>query len=309
LDPTPDREESASLEHALKPRRPRSNGLDYFLDAYLLEGRKTQRFAETPKRRRRLRSKKMLVVLLIAITIGVNVSPVGRSFWGGVSEAYRCSHIQAPAPSSTRAVALIDQLASEYPDPSFVQSVRSETVNSGLRFDYVGPNGATVDYFANLPSYNYGLIILRIHGSVVGAPIIATSEKYKQDAYISQQIWDRIGAVNINGTLYFALEAPFVADEMCGRFPGTMILFMGCDGQDPVFGNAFVQRGARVLVGWEKTVTVTHTDIAFEKLVSQLLNGNTIMSSVRNVMKTVGPDPQTGSSLSYYPSEAATSRL
>jgi hypothetical protein len=289
----------------------RNRGSDDFsacLDSLLSDRRKRQRFAENQKRGRRL-SKKTLVVLLLAITIGVNVSPVGRSFWGSVSEAYRCSHIQAPPPSSTRAVALIDQLASEYPDPSFIESVRSETVNNGLRFDYVGANGATVDYFANLPRYSYSLVILRIHGSIVGAPVLATSEKYKQDAYIREQIWDRIGAVNINGTLYFALEAPFITDEMCGRFPGTMILFMGCDGQDPVFGNAFVQRGARVLVGWEKAVTAAHTDMAFKKLVSQLLNGNTVMSSVQNVMKTVGPDPQTGSRLSYYPSEAATSRL
>jgi len=311
----------ASSEHGIpaeedefpNPMLPSSNRenhpLDHFLDNYVAEKRNKTRFPTVQRKKWRLRPRLTISVLIILVIIGVNLSPAGKSFWFSVGENYRCSQIQTPSQSPTRAVALIDQLASQYPDPSFVEAVRSETVSFGLRFDYIGPNGATVDYFANLPRYDYSLVIMRIHGSVVGAPILATSEKYKQDSHIAEQIWDRIGAVKINDTLYFALEAPFVTYEMCGRFPGTMILVMGCDGFDKAFGDAFVQRGASALIGWDKAVTVAHTDSAFEQLVKLLLAGGTVSGSVQSVMDSLGPDPQTGSSLGYFPSQAATSTL
>jgi hypothetical protein len=302
-----DGSEAASDRGVVEPRKRRTD-FERVLDSQLSERRKTLRFAHTVKRRRSARSK-ILVLLLIPLAIGLNVSPAGTGFWNNVSEAYRCSHIQAPASSHTRAVALIDQLASQYPDPSFVETVRSETVNAGLRFDYVAPNGATVDYFTNLPRYDYSLIILRVHGTIVGAPMLTTSQKYSQDEYVAQQLLDRVGAVNVNGTLYFGLAAPFVTYEMCGQFPGTMVLVMGCEGVAVTFGNALVNRGARALIGWDKVVTVGRTDSAFEQLVQLLLQENTVGSSVQNVMSRIGPDPQFGSSLSYYPQEAAGSKL
>src|SRR5438552_15196620 len=283
--------------------------LDHFLDNYLSERRNKTRFPTVQRKKWRIRPRLTIGVLILLVIIGGNIRPACKSFWFSVGENYRCSQIPPPSQSPTRAVALIDQLASQYPDPSFVEAVRSETVSSGLRFDYIGPNGATVDYFANLPRYDYSLVIMRIHGSVVGAPVLATSEKYKQDSHVAQQIWDRIGAVKINNTLYFALEAPFVTHEMCGRFPGTMILVMGCDGFDKAFGDAFVQRGASALIGWDKAVTVTHTDSAFEQLAKLLLAGRTVSGSVQSEMDSLGPDPQTGSSLRYFPLQAAASTL
>lgn len=309
IDPSLEPSQLHSPEHLLKPAGRGGVRLDIFLDAYLSERRNTTRFPTVKRKKWRLRPRLTIGVLILLVMIGVNLSPAGKSFWLSVEENYRCSQIQTPSQSPTRAVALIDQLASQYPDPSFVEAVRSETVSSGLRFDYIGPNGATVDYFANLPRYDYSLVIMRIHGSLVGAPVLATSEKYKQDSHVAQQIWDRIGAVKINNTLYFALEAPFVTHEMCGRFPGTMILVMGCDGFDKAFGDAFVQRGASALVGWDKAVTVAHTDSAFEQLVKLLLAGGTVSGSVQSVMDSLGPDPQTGSSLGYFPLQAAASTL
>jgi len=63
---------------------------------------------------------------------------------------------------------------------------------------------------------------------------------------------------------------------------------------------AFLDKGAGAYIGWNNTVTTSHTDSTFEKLVSLLVNDDPVRAAVQEVMSTFGPDPVSGAQLTYY---------
>src|SRR5712691_5400412 len=77
--------------------------------------------------------------------------------------------------TAQRAVALIDQLGGQYPSYNLAGNISpnypfakntSETAkNAGFGFEYYPAETATMDFFANLPSHNYSIVILRTHGT------------------------------------------------------------------------------------------------------------------------------------------------
>jgi len=170
--------------------------------------------------------------------------------------------------------------------------------NAGYGFDYYPANATTVDLFLNLPRMNYKIIILRTHG---GMAFLTTSQLYSQQRMVIDQLLDRVGAVDVNGTVYFGLYPKSVTELMCGRFQGTLILAMGCGASGTVdLANAFVSMGARGLIGWDNRVTISHSDSAYRVVIESLLKHESIASSVQAASQ-VGRDPVYGASLHYYP--------
>jgi hypothetical protein len=209
------------------------------------------------------------------------------------------------APVANRhAVALIDSMANQYPDPAFVNSVREAAQNAGYGFDYYPPASATVDLFSKLPDLGYSIIILRMHGTGVvrtDPSWIVTADLYSGSQYLGDQLLGRVGDASVNGTQYLAVTPSFISDSMCGRFSGTLILAMFCEsGQYSSLAEAFLGRGAGYYVGWNATVTVSHTDQAFSSLTDLLLSGMPLSQSIEKVMTTVGPDPTYGAGLISY---------
>ena len=204
-----------------------------------------------------------------------------------------------------RRVALVDQLSLEDPDPGFVQNVTSSAASKGYSFDYFPPKMATVDFFVKFPSRGYSIIILRTHGAGLVStdpPVITTSDPYSQSRRVPDQLLNRLTSINVNGTRFFALTPDFISSSMCGRFSGTLILTMFCEGAQLIsLAKAFVERGAGAYIGWNGIVTVSHTDIVFQSLIKLLLERETLAGSVQNVTTVLGPDPVYGSHLLYYP--------
>lgn len=219
-------------------------------------------------------------------------------------------------PSATQAVsfkaAIVDQLSGTSPNGSFTNDTKSILASAGYSVDYYSPDGVTVDFFRSLPSKGYGLVILRAHstGWITGNPVaIFTSELWRSDRYVSEQLTGSVGEANLYPLLpwnqgYFVISSRFVRYSMQGSFPNSIIIMMGCTGlKDSEMAQAFVARGASVYISWDKSVTADRTDASTITLLRSLAIGKTVREAVDATMKLVGPDPAFGSHLAYYPED------
>ena len=209
------------------------------------------------------------------------------------------------ASHTSPSVALIDPLASESPNSRFVETVRSLAGLAGYAFDYYPPWTATMDTFIHLPEKGYTMIIIRSHVGYDGGsylPVaLTTSEPYSQTNRVGDQLDDRLVSVGINGSGYFGMTPKFVTETMCGRFPSTLVLAMGCSTMvHNDFAEAFVKKGAKEFIGWNTTVSVTWTDLIFGELVKLLLRGSSVGSAVQTVMDMPGVNSDLAKLL-YYP--------
>jgi hypothetical protein len=144
------------------------------------------------------------------------------------------------------------------------------------------------------------------------APLdLFTSERYSHNAYVDDQIAGRldIAMYRPGGDEYFGILHGFVANAMRGSFEGGLIIMMGCNGLDSQLRSlsmlqAFIGKGAKVVIGWNASVSSYHTDIATEKLLRYLLIENkTVKDAIDATNNEVEPDSLTENELEYYPSK------
>ncbi len=184
---------------------------------------------------------------------------------------------------------------------------------AGYDADYFGGENVTVNFFKELPSRGYSLIILRVHSTAIeGAPEVGlfTSEIYDTTKH-SNTPGLLNGVIFGSDTKYFGIGPEFVEKEMNGRFEGTTFILMGCDGlKHSRLGEAFVKKGARAFISWTGTVDVIHTDIATTHLLHALIQKrNSLREAVIQTNMKIGPDPIFGSMLRFYPEEAGDDML
>jgi len=202
--------------------------------------------------------------------------------------------------------AIIDQLAIFSPESAFVEEARKTLTSAGFTVRHYAPREVTVDFYRKLPSLGYRLIVLRVHSAVSddGGVYPFTSEPYSESEYPFEQLMGYVGkgSVTKDPPYYFAISPSFVTYGMEGNFRGAIIILSTCHGLcSPKLADRLIQRGASVVVGWDGLVDLPHTDKATVVLLKALVKGFTVMQAVEDVMKEVGPDPQYGSLLRYYP--------
>jgi len=172
-----------------------------------------------------------------------------------------------------------------------------------------------VEFYRNLPTYGYKIIILRVHsagftqeGVKSFVLSIFTSEPYSSTKYVYEQLTNQLGCNSYTGEppFYFGILPEFVRSSMKGNFQNSIIVMMGCDGMAYQFmAEAFIQKGAKAYIGWNASVSVSHTDTATISLLQHLITEKqTIKQAIDNTMKEVGTDPTYNSQLAYYPLEA-----
>ncbi len=235
---------------------------------------------------------------------------------------------EGPAPKTA---VIVDQLQSTSPDQAFVDDVTRTLVESGYTVDYVPGKDVTVDYYRELPSQGYGLVIVRAHSGFVlrdpgdtdpQEPFLFSSEPYSDDAHGGDQESRRLSvAYYLTADLetvagdpgellerfkdeprYFGIKPSFVQSSMQGAFPGSMIVLMGCSGlATNELARAFIEKGARAVVGWDDLVSAQHTDDATERLLERMLgDGLPTAEAVSATAADVGADPTYGGQLVYY---------
>ena len=192
-------------------------------------------------------------------------------------------------------VAIVDHLSLTFPNQTFIQTATNTLKQAGYTVDYYPGEKVTVDFYRNLPTHGYSLIILRVHSALrEGSSFLAlfTSEPYIKTKYVYEQLTDRVGMVQYHtgGDVYFGISHEFILATMNGRFQGTTIIMMGCNGlQYTPIAKAFIEKGAKVYIGWTNSVLASHTDMATTQLIKHLITEKqTIEQAVDNTMKEVG---------------------
>ena len=216
-----------------------------------------------------------------------------------------------PASSQPKA-AIVDHLSLTAPNQTFIETATDTLKKAGYTVDYYPGEQVTVEFYRNLPTHGYDLILLRVHSAItVGSgPIqhslgLFTCEVRSKTKYVYEQLTDQlVGAKFPNEeTMYFGISPLFVTRSMKGTFQDTPIIMMGCDGLAyATMAEAFIQKGAKVYISWTGDVLASHTDQATTQLLKHLLTEKqTIEQAVTETMKKVGSDPTHKSQLTYYP--------
>ena len=234
---------------------------------------------------------------------------------------YSSLHPENPSPNGqtgTPKAALIDHLSFSSPPPNDTFNDLCKTIleDAGFDFIYYGGEEVTVNFYKNLTTYDYSLIVLRVHSAVIkddqGNPTnligLFTSEicnettESKYSLEISQGRLARAHLFTENDTYYFGITPWFVKESMVGNFEETVIIMMGCEGLNQTsIAEALVQRGAKVYISWTGPVTISHTDDATIRLLQSLLQQN---QTIKTAVEGISSDPTwRWSKLDYYPKE------
>lgn len=220
------------------------------------------------------------------------------------------STINAPKTSPYKAV-IVDQLSISNPNQTFIETTTTMLTAAGFTVDYYKGENVTVNFYRNLGSHGYGLIVLRVHslvGNITGHVILFTSEPYSDTAYVPEQLAHQVLPVRqfVGAPVYFGITSNFVRSKMEGTFENAIVIVMGCDGlKKDEMAEAFVEKGAKVYMSWNGPVIPDHTDKSTAHILLNLVAKNqTIANAVTETMKDVGPDPTYKSLLSFYPVEA-----
>lgn len=220
------------------------------------------------------------------------------------------STINAPKTSPYKA-AIVDQLSISNPNQTFIEATTTVLTTAGFTVDYYKGEEVTVNFYRNLGSHGYGLIVLRVHslvGTITGHVILFTAEPYSETAHVPEQFARQVLRVRqfVGAPIYFGITSNFVRSKMEGTFENAIIIAMGCDGlKKGEMAEAFVEKGAKVYMSWNGPVIPDHTDKTTTHILLNLIAKNqTIENAVTETMKEVGPDPTYESVLSFYPVEA-----
>lgn len=210
--------------------------------------------------------------------------------------------------------AIVDQVSLTFPNQTFIETAASTLTRAGYTVDYFSGENVTVDFYRTLPTRGYRLMMLRVHsaakalsGVMIAELHLFTSEPYSKTRYALEQLRDEVGTVLYPPSeIYFAITPKFVQQCMKDKFEGTVIIMMGCDGLSATeMAEAFIEKGAKAYISWNRSVSASHTDQATTQLLQQLVTeGQTIKQAVENTIKEVGPDPNYDTTLEYYPPES-----
>jgi hypothetical protein len=250
----------------------------------------------------------LLIALAIAgVVVFVRIYPMGQ-----------------PPPDNVGKLkaAIVDQLSSFQENEDFIGNVTRELEDYGFEVDLYQGGNITVDFYRELPTQGYKLIIFRAHsgileqdGEVMLRTVLFTNEPYDESHYWLEQAYEQLvmGGACQDCPMMFGITPKFVRAEgvfgqdkdMEGRFDDTVIIMMGCAGIALTdMAEAFIDKGASVYLAWDLSVELYYVDNATSYLMRQLCSEKlTIREAVDNTMDVIGPDPEYGAELQYYPSD------
>ena len=240
----------------------------------------------------------LLIALGIAgIIVFVRIYPIGQLSPNSVGEL--------------RAV-IVDQLSSLQENETFITNVTKELEDYGFEVELYQGDEIKVDFYRQLPTHGYELIIFRAHSGLLAEneeikdrTVLFTNEIYRWFRYYEEQMDDRLVMARIGEgyPMVFGIPPKFIRESMNGKFNDTVVIMMGCSGlflED--LAEAFIDKDASVYLAWNGTVELYYVDEATPYLIRQLCSGSlTIEEAVDGTMDVIGTDPEHGGGLKYYP--------
>lgn len=242
----------------------------------------------------------LVIVLLSAVCGFLYVSDLGQNPLENQSSAERA--------------AIVDQLSVAQPNPEFIENCQSILIEAGFEVDYYEGNQVNVDFYRNLATREYDLVVLRVHSAInkkMHSTAFFTYEPYSEEKYVDEQLDNRVmpgktsSSLYEGGPTYFVVNSRFIRSSMEGKFDNTLIITTGCDSLIyPDMAKAFVDRGASAYIGWRGLVTAEYTDRATLSLLrSLIIEKQTIGKAATEVWKELGADPTYDSFIQLYPPE------
>jgi hypothetical protein len=274
-----------------------------------------KRLGEINRRIREKREERIdlaAIVIILTITIllsGFFVNSIWNQLSGSSPPTIQPSTVGSVNSATGLRAAIVDQESLTFPNQTFIQAATSILLQAGYSVDYYSGEKVTVDFYRNLPTHNYSLILLRVHSTV--GPAFFTSEPYSS-SHFNLKLLSLVGAVSYygDGPIYFSICPSFVTSCMGRSFNGSIIIAMGCYGmKSNDMAEAFVEEGAKAYVGWSGSVEASYTDSAIISLLKHLLMDNrTLTEAVDQTMQDVGADPAYKSVLLSFTAEQATAQ-
>ena len=217
-------------------------------------------------------------------------------------------------PPGPKTAVIIDQLSLSVPNPRFAESAMNKLTAAGYKVDYYPGEFVTVDFYRELPTLGYDIIVWRAHAglsrevdkdtgevSEIESVSLFSGELYDEDKYVNEQNKGQVGwsVMTEGGPSYFGVGERFVREVMNGKFDDTIIVMMGCDGlATQQTAQAFLDKGVRAFVSWSRPVSATHTDSSTQVLLENLLQGGlSVGDAVTQTATEVGADPWFGAEL------------
>ncbi len=216
--------------------------------------------------------------------------------------------------------AIVDQLSVLQVNKAFITEITRELEEYGLEVDLYQGDEIDVNFYRELPTRGYKLIIFRAHSGILGEhevvhyqTLLFTNEEYSKTRHWDHQFAGRlhIATVGEDHPMVFGIPPEFITDGMKGRFDDTVVIMMGCSGiYIPDLAEAFIDKGASAYLAWNANVLLNYVDKATLHLVGQLCSEKaTIQEAVASTMAEIGPDPTYAAELHYYPSRIGSKTL
>jgi hypothetical protein len=222
-------------------------------------------------------------------SVSVRVPSSGNSLGGSVSD------------SGFRAV-VVDALSGNYSNDEFTGYVNRTLRGAGFSVDFFEAGVVTVDFLERFP-IGYELVIFRMHSALssTGELYLFTAEPYVGDRYVGEQGFRLVkeAYADDGSEPVFGVDWGFVRRLMAGRFNGSVVVVMGCNGaRDQLMANEFLNQGAVGYVGFDGPVLLSHSDAVVMHLVGELYAaGQPLKKTVEDTNSVVGADPVSGSML------------
>ncbi len=158
---------------------------------------------------------------------------------------------------------------------------------SGL--SHVTYNSMGIENLKLLTTGGYHFVVIWGHS---GINDVATSEPYSPFYHVSEQLAGQVGKYHVGGKDYFSMEPAFI-DRMAGRFQGAVILLMGCNTMtQPELAQAFVNKGASIVIGWRGLVSLSVADMAvvsvFQKVLTEHQMTGQAVSETTSLLYSMG---------------------
>ncbi|KPK47947.1 MAG: hypothetical protein AMJ77_01340 [Dehalococcoidia bacterium SM23_28_2] len=249
----------------------------------------------------RLRKAAVVLVIVAIISMSLAAGLLLSGVIGGGPE------------SGGRAAAIVDQLDLTQPNPDFAASATDILEEAGYTVDYYPGEEITVDFYRDLPTHDYDLLILRVHSGMAEETDVATGEKtkreyvslftgepYSRDKYPDEPL-GRLGKAEYyeGAPPLFGIAPDFILYSMRDSFDDTLIVMMGCDGlRSERTAQAFLDKGASAFVSWTRSVSASHSDAGTLLLLEKLLVEELpVADAVDQTAAEMGPDPLYGARL------------
>jgi len=198
---------------------------------------------------------------------------------------------------------IIDQLYNDYPNERYRNEVTEMLSKAGYKVDIVETAEVTLEFYKQLPSMNYKIIIFRGHSlgesnGVTKSASLFTGEIYNHHKYIKEQFLDQVaigvpylfselretggvGSQPANHT-YFVVGSKMVDELMVGNFDESIIILAGCETMEgTLLADSLLKRGASDVIGWNGLIGVYNNDMVIKFLINKTLaNGLDIGEAV-----------------------------